>query len=135
MSGYSTSNTSRSRNAARSSGASALERGEKRDGDVRCQIRSVVRTWQPFGDERFRQPRSRIRLALGAQRPQPVDAQPRRRRHEPSLRRANLLCASVVPAQIGVLHDILGIGARPEHAVGDTPEPVALFDEGDASVR
>ena len=56
-------------------GREPLERGEKRDGEVRCQIRSLVRTWQRFGDERFRQPRSRIRLALGTQRSQPVDAQ------------------------------------------------------------
>ena len=36
-----------------------------------------------------------------------------------------LPCVRLVPADVGFLDDVLGVGARAEHAVGEAEEPAA----------
>ena len=53
---------------------------------------------------------------------QAVDAEARHHRDQPGFRDARLPAAAVLPAQPGFLHDVLGVGAHAQHAVGDAEQ-------------
>ena len=76
-------------------------------------------------DDRLRQPLTDVGLALGLEPPQPIDRQPARCRDEPRFRILDLVVLRLVPADVRVLDDILGIGARAEHAIGEAEQAAA----------
>ncbi len=83
-------------------------------------------------DERLGQPLARIDLAADAGRAQVVDREPRRHGREVGLRRLRLDLRLVV-AQEGLLDDVLGLGDRPEHPVGDREQVAAAAPRGSPS--
>jgi hypothetical protein len=80
-------------------------------------------------DERLGQPLPRIDLAASACRTQFVDREPRRHGREIRLRRVGLDTGFVV-AEERFLDDVLRLGDRAEHAVGDREQvrPQLLVD-------
>ena len=91
----------------------------------RSAARSRSRSGGAWRHDRLRQPLTDIRLALGLEPPQPIDRQPGRRRHEPRLRTLDAALRGLVPADVGFLDDVFGVGAGAEHAVGEAEEPAA----------
>jgi hypothetical protein len=69
-------------------------------------------------DERLGQPLAGIDLAAGPRRAQLVDREPRRHRRQVRLGRLRLDVGFVV-AEERLLDNVLRLGDRPEHAVGD----------------
>jgi hypothetical protein len=69
-------------------------------------------------DERLGQPLARVHLAPHTGRAELVDREPGRHGREVGLRRLGLDVGRVV-AQERLLHDVLGLRDRTEHAVGD----------------
>ncbi len=126
------SNTSCNRNAARSSGdsrssvsRSATERSLASDSGRRF-------------DHRLGQPRADVRLAPRPRRLHAVEAEPRHDPREVRARLDDLVGRRILPAQERVLHDVLGLGDRAEHAVREAHEERAMRLEAlgghDASV-
>jgi hypothetical protein len=72
-------------------------------------------------DERLRQPLPGVDLAARPRRPELVDREPGGDRREVGLRRLGLDPGLVV-AEVRLLDDVLGLGDRPEHPVGDRKE-------------
>ncbi len=104
------SKTSCSKKAARSSGARRSSRA--RNATDKSDASSVAASAAgASSDERLGQPRPDISLPLDAALAQPIDAEPCRGRHEPTLGRANLTRRGIVPAEVRFLNHIVGIGA------------------------
>ena len=78
---------------------------------------------------RLGQPWADIGFALDRGLSQPVDGEPRDYRHQPSLGRLYLVGVRLVPADIGLLQDVLGIVAHAQHPVGDTEQPRPVLFE------
>ena len=70
-----TSNTSCSRNAARSSGAEPLEQHQEGDGEIRGQLETAIRRRRRLPHHRLGQPRADVRLALLLERAKAIDRQ------------------------------------------------------------
>ena len=80
---------------------------------------SRLRSGGAGDDDGLGQPRADVRFALGFETPQPIDRQPAGRRDEPGFGVLDTAGLGLVPPDVGFLDDVLGIGARAEHAVGE----------------
>jgi hypothetical protein len=107
-------------------GRQAFEHDEKRDreilGSVRFQCSQIV------ADERLRKPWANVDPTFAALGAQPIAAKVRDSRRQPRLCAAHSSDVCLMPPQIGVLQNILSVGAGPKHAVGDAVQlgPVLL---------
>ena len=103
-------------------GREPLEQHEERDRQVGGQLGVPIgrRRWR--ADERLGQPGPDVGLALHLERAQAVDREARRGRHQPGLGVAHGRLVGLVPADVGLLHDVFGLGSRAEHAVGEAEE-------------
>ncbi len=90
-------------------GREPLEQGEKGHRQIRRQLAGVIGGRRRFQRQRLGQPWARLPFAIGAQLPQPIDAQARGGRDQPGFGRADF-AARVIPAQPGLLHDVLRLG-------------------------
>ena len=95
----------------------ALEHEHQRHRNIVRQIAGGV-VVESLVDHRLRQPLPDIELAPRPRRFHAVEAEPRHDRAEIMPRLLDRRAIGRVPAQIGVLHHILGLGARAEHAIG-----------------
>ena len=77
-------------------------------------------------DDRFGQPRTDIAFAPAAGRFQDVEAEPRHHPGEVGARLRDVVVHGGVPAQIGVLHHVLGVGERAQHAIGMAGQMLAM---------
>ena len=75
----------------------------------RSSARSRCRSGGASVDDRLGQPLTDVRLALGLQPAQPIDRQPGRGRDEPRFGILDAAGCRLVPADVGVLDDVLGI--------------------------
>jgi hypothetical protein len=113
--------------------ARALERRQpfqhqhQRDRDVVGEIAGFVIV-EGFVDHRLGQPLPDIDFAARLRRLHEVEAEPRHHGAEIAARLDDRRAIRGVPAQIGVLHHVLGFGARAEHAIGkpDQRAPMRL---------
>ena len=81
--------------------------------------------------DRFGQPLTDIRFPLGLEAAQPIDRQPSRRRDQPRVRVLDGALLCLVPADVRLLHDVLGVGARAGHAIREAEEASAdRFEDG-----
>ena len=92
----------------------AFEREHQRQGDVLVFL---------LFDYRLGEPWANIGLATVARRLELVEAEPGNRAAQERLGLAHRLTVGGEPAQERVLHDILCIGDRAEHAISDAGEP------------
>ena len=84
---------------------------------------------------RFRQPLPDIDLAPRLRRLHPVEAEPRDHGAEKPARVFDGGAVRRVPAQPGILHHGLGLGARAEHAVGEARQRTPMgLERGDRVV-
>ena len=90
----------------------ALERHHERQRDI---VDLVVRRL----DDRLRQPRANIGLALSPRRLQLIEADAGHDAAKVSLRLAHRRAIDAEPAQERVLDRVLRVGDRPQHAIGD----------------
>ena len=74
---------------------------------------------EDFVDHGFGQPLTDIDFAASLCRLHPVQAEPRHYCTEIAARFIDRRMVGRVPAQIGVLHHVLGLGTRAEHAIGE----------------
>ena len=74
---------------------------------------------EDFVDHGFGQPLTDIDFAASLCRLHPVQAEPRHYCTEIAARFIDRCMVGRVPAQVGVLHHVLGLGARAEHAIGE----------------
>jgi len=72
-----------------------------------------VLVFEDFVDDRLRQPLADVKLA-----PHPRKAEPRHHSAKIAAWIVDHRTIHCVPTQIGVLHNILGLGAGAEHAIG-----------------
>ena len=79
-----------------------------------------------FVDERLRQPHADVLLAPRLRAGQPVQAQPRGGLRQEGTRALHLRVVDLAPAQPAVLHHVLGLGTRAEHAVGERAQVAAV---------
>jgi hypothetical protein len=77
-------------------------------------------------DHRLRQPLADIKLAPRRGRFHPVETQSRHHRAEIAPRLDDRGAVGRMPAQIGILHHVLGLGAGTEHAIGKTDERASM---------
>src|SRR5262249_52771914 len=79
-------------------------------------------------DDRLRQPWPHIGLAPRPRRFEMIEAKARDHPRKVGARIGNVAASRSVPAQIGVLDDVLGLGERAEHAIGESGQmpPVRL---------
>jgi hypothetical protein len=112
-----------------------LEHHQERHRDRLGERQPVARRGRALRHQRLREPRTDVGLALHARRAQVVDRQARHDRRQPGPRRVDLLVGSVLPAQEGVLHDVLRIAHAAEHAIGDPEEQAAMLLEGLGAVH
>ena len=107
-----------------------LQREHEGDGNVLGELGLRLRVGRPAGvlvQQRFGQPDADIVLALRGGRAELVQAQIG---HQPREVGAGMLDGALVhlgPAQPGLLHDVLGLGARAEHAVGERAQTARVF--------
>ena len=96
----------------------ALEKEHHSDGNV---VREVARAVIPEGfiHHRFGQPLADVEFAARARRLHPIETQACHHGAEIAARLLDRGAVCRMPAEIGVLHDVLGLGARAEHAVGE----------------
>jgi len=76
------------------------------------------------------QPPAHVGITLGLAGAQAVDGQPGGEGDQPGLGRLHRQLVAAVPAQPGVLHHVLGVGAHTEHAVGDGEQAGSEGGEG-----
>jgi hypothetical protein len=84
-------------------------------------------------EHRLRQPGPDIDLPPRPRALQPVEAEPRHDGDEEGLGVPDILRSGV--AKIGVLHDVLGIAAAAEHAIGKAEQPPAMRRERIVAMR
>ena len=82
------------------------------------------------GEQRLGQPGADVRLLAALHGAQPVERLPGRDPDQVGALVAHLLQVDLDPPQPGLLQDVLGVGRRSEHLVGDGEEQVAVGDEG-----
>ena len=110
-------------------GRQLLQHEQQRRGDIMGLLQQLLGRGSGLGpglDQRLGQPETRIVLALHAQAPQPVYGQPRGRGHQPGLGLGNRGALAVLPAQPDILHQILGLGALAQHAIGQPEQARAM---------
>jgi hypothetical protein len=93
-----------------------FEEQHQRDRNILRKL--AVPLAEGFVHHRLRQPRPDIDLAPRLRRFHPVKAEPRHHRSEIVARLNDRGPVGPVPAQIGILQHVLGLGARAQHAVG-----------------
>ena len=106
-------NTSCSRKAARSSGES------RSSASISGRVTSSSSSRLPQG---IGKPGTDISLALVTRRLELIEAEPRDRTAQERLGFAHLAAVGPHPADEGLLHDVLGVSHRAEHAIGDAHE-------------
>src|SRR5215471_6859517 len=81
-------------------------------------------------DQRLRKPLAEVLFALNSRRLQMVNAEPADDRHEKRSWRANLHFRGLPPADIALLHHVLGIRRTPQHSVcdGEKQSPMPVED-------
>ena len=89
-------------------GCQPLQEGQEGHGQVVRQLEVAVRRGR--ADERLGQPRSDVRFPLGLQPPQPVDRQAAGRRDQPRLGVVDPGLVRLMPPDVRLLDDVLGIG-------------------------
>jgi hypothetical protein len=72
---------------------------------------------EDFIDHRLGQPLADVNLAPRLRRLHPIETQACHNGAEIAARLLDRRAVRCVPTQIGVLHDVLGLGARAEHAI------------------
>jgi hypothetical protein len=116
----------------------ALQRDHEGDTDIRRTLggqRRIVVRFKRF-DDRLRQPGTDVTLAPRLRRLESVQAQARDRLRQKCARVVHGCRIRTVPAQPGVLHRVLGLGLRAEHAVGQATQVAAVRLEcGSAHAR
>ena len=112
-----------------------VERQEQRDGQILGQLRAAVGRERCRVDNRLRQPGTDVLLAPCARRGQHVETNSRRRGHEKRSRVRHFVAVGRMPAQVRLLHRVLGVGHRPEHAVGETEQAPAVRLEARGRIR
>jgi len=80
--------------------------------------------------QRLGQPPADVGFALGFTCAQAVDGQACGDRDQPRLGRLQCRRLAAVPAQPGILHHVLRVGPRSQHAVGDRKQPGPHGGEG-----
>jgi hypothetical protein len=93
-------------------------------------LEHLLRRRRRVGELRLGQPDADVVLALHLGRAQAVDRDARRDGDEPGLGVVDAAAVGLVPAQPGVLHDLLGLGRGAEHPVGDALQSRAQAVEG-----
>src|SRR5262245_57907302 len=96
----------------------SFEQQHQRDGNVVCQIDRPLAV-EDFADHRLGQPLANVNLASRLRRLHTIEAEPRHHSAEILARLLDRCAVCRMPAQIGILHDVFGLGARAEHAVGE----------------
>jgi hypothetical protein len=83
-------------------------------------VRQLARVlvFEDFVDDRFRQPLADVKLAPHPRRLHAIKAESRHHSAKIAAWIVDHRTIHCVPTQIGVLHNILGLGAGAEHAVG-----------------
>jgi hypothetical protein len=120
--------------------ARTLERGEpleqqhERDRDVVRELAGRLAV-ERFVDDRLGQPRPHIGLAPHLRGLHAVEAEPRHHGAEIAPRVLDRAAVGGMPAQVGVLHDVLGLGARAEHAIGEARQRAPMGLEARAIDR
>src|SRR5262249_23678645 len=99
-----------------------VERQEQRDGQLLGPFRPVVRRERCRVKNGLRQPWTHVLLAPYTCRGQHVETNPRRRGHEKRSRIRHCVAVGPMPAQIRLLHRVLGVSHRPKHAVCKTEQ-------------
>src|SRR5262249_32356061 len=74
-------------------------------------------------DDRLWQPGPDIGLTPHPRRLEVVETEPRDRAQQIGTRLRDVIAVGRVPAQICLLHDVLGLRQRAEHAIGEAGEP------------
>ena len=104
----------------------ALQQREQGEGDALPLDGVVERPERTVrGEHRLGQPRPDVDLPPGAGRVQRGQAEVGDHADQERLRRPDGRPVDGLPAQPGVLQDVLGVGGRPEHPVGDPEQPRA----------
>ena len=113
-------------------GREPLQRQHQRHGEILAHLVRALRFQNRLG-----QPGSDIGLALDPRRFEDVEAQARDGLGQEGARFANGGAVRLVPADIGLLHHILGFRDGAEHAVGeaDQPRPEGLEPVRGVAVR
>ncbi len=101
--------------------APPFEQHDQGHGNIVGEIAGGLRV-ERLIDHRLRQPLADIKLAPRLGRFHPVETQSRHYGAEIAPRPDDRGAVGRMPAQIGILHHILGLGARTEHAIGETDE-------------
>jgi len=107
-------------------GRQRFEHREEGHGD-RLRLGGALVARGGLGRDRLREPLAHVALAPPPRRADLVEAEPRHHRGEVRARRLNVF--RVGGAEEGILHDVLGVGGAPQHAVGDAHQPRALAFE------
>ena len=108
----------------------ALQREHEGHGHVLRELGLHLRAGRPAGllvQQRFGQPDADILLAFRGGRAQFVQAQVCHQAREVGASMLDGAFVHVGPAQPGLLHDVLGLGARAEHAVGQRAQTARMF--------
>jgi hypothetical protein len=105
----------------------ALEHQHECDGEIVGDIAGRIRI-ERFIDDRFGKPLADIHFAPRPRRLHAVETEPGDDRAEIAARLFDCIVIGFVPAQIGILHDVFGLGARAKHAIGKPGQraPMAL---------
>jgi hypothetical protein len=112
-----------------------LQRGEPFQQQHECYgnvMRQIVGppAIKGFVDHRFRQPLADIELAPRSGGLNAIEAQPRHHGAEIVSRLLDDRAVGGVPAQVGILHHVLRLGARAEHAISKTRQRAPVRFEG-----
>src|SRR5262249_39293910 len=99
------------------------------------ELRAAVRRERGCVENRLRQPGTHVLLTRCARRLQRVETNPRRRGHEERSRVGHLVAFGPVPAHVRLLHRVLGISQRSEHAICETEQTPAVQLETGCGIR
>jgi hypothetical protein len=94
-----------------------VQRQQQRDGQIFRHLGLRIGCKPRRVGDRIGQPRPDILLPAHSRRLQHVQTDPRRRRDQKRPRLHDALAIGVVPAQVGLLHGVLGFCHRSEHAI------------------
>ena len=129
------SNTSCSRKAARSSGDSRSSVRSSAMDRILGQLRAAVGRERCRVNNRLRQPWTDVLLAPCARRGQHVETNPRRRGHEKRSRVRHVVAVGPMPAQVRLLHRVLGVGHRPKHSICEAEQAPTVRLEARGGIR
>ena len=116
-------------------GREPLEERQKRHREIVGKV-EIAMGRQTIVHNRLRQPGTDVRFSLGFEPAQPIDREPSRGPDEPRLRVVDAALVRLMPAEIRLLHDVLGVGAGAEHPVRQTKQaPPERFEHSGRGVR